>query len=138
MHVVAGGISGAKSSISFATPTVASGRTDKVTIAVKDNSGNPITGLDSSAFGFALAGGSSADKFGRVSATTTPGTCTVVFTGTTAGTASTLTAKARGVTLTTKPTVQVDRRSDQRREVHDQYPNNDRRIRQHQRDDTLG
>ncbi len=115
VHVVAGGISGAKSSIRFATPTVVAGRTDVITIAVMDSSGNPITGLDSSAFGFALAGGRSKGKFGRVAATTTPGAYKVVFTGTTAGTASTLTAKVRGVTLTTKPTVQVDHRSIQRR-----------------------
>ena len=105
--MVAGGISGAKSAISFATPTVASGSTDVITIAVKDNNGNPITGLASSAFSFALAGGKSAGKFGSVSATTTPGTYAVVFTGTKAGTASTLTAKVRGVRLNTKPTVHV-------------------------------
>ena len=107
VQVVAGGISGAKSTISFATPTVASGSTDVITIAVKDVNGNPITGLSSSAFSFSLAGGKSRGKFGSVSATTTPGTYTVVFTGTKVGTASTLTAKVSGVTLTTKPTVHV-------------------------------
>ena len=107
VHVVAGAVSGAKSSISFATATVASGSTDVITIAVKDNDGNAISGLASSAFSFVLAGGTSAGTFGTVSATTTPGIYTVVFTGTTAGTASTLTAKVNGVTLTMKPTVQV-------------------------------
>jgi len=107
VQVVAGGISGAKSAISFATPTVASGSTDVITIAVKDNNSNPITGLASSAFSFALTGGKSAGKFGSVSATTTPGTYTVVFTGTKVGTASTLTAMVSGVTLNTKPTVRV-------------------------------
>ncbi len=107
VHVVAGAISGAKSTISFAMPTVAVGSTDVITIAVKDSNGNPITGLANSAFSFALADGKSRGKFGSVSATTTPGTYTVVFTGTKKGTASTLTAKVSGVTLTTKPTVHV-------------------------------
>jgi hypothetical protein len=100
-------ISPTNSTISFATPTVASGSTDVITIAVKDKNGNPIVGLASSAFSFALAGGKSAGRFGSVSATTSPGTYTVVFTGTTVGTASKLTAKVSGVTLNTKPTVRV-------------------------------
>ena len=105
--VVAGGVSGAKSAIRFATPTVAAGSTDKVTIAVKNNNGNPITGLATSAFRFALARGKSAGTFGSVSATPPPGTYVVVFTGTKPGKASTFTAKVRGVRLDTKPTVRV-------------------------------
>jgi hypothetical protein len=107
VQVIAGGVSGAKSTISLATSTVASGSTDVITVAVKDNNGNPIAGLANGAFSFALAGGVSAGTFGAVSATSTAGTYTVVFTGTTAGTASTLTTKVSGVTLSTQPTVQV-------------------------------
>ncbi len=106
-RVVAGGVSGATSTISFATPTVAVGSTDVITIAVKDKNGNPITGLASTAFSFALAGGKSAGKFGSVTAATTPGTYTVVFTGTKMGSASRLTATVSGVTLNTKPSVRV-------------------------------
>jgi hypothetical protein len=100
-------ISPTNSTVSFASPTVAVGSTDVITIVVKDNNGNPITGLGSSAFRFALSGGKSAGKFGSVSATSTPGTYTVVFTGTKAGTASRLTATVRGVRLNTKPKVLV-------------------------------
>ena len=107
VHVIAGAISGTNSGISFAMPTVALGSTDLVTIAVKDSNGNPITGLPASAFSFKLAGGKSAGNFGGVSAATTPGSYTVVFTGTKIGTASTLTATVNGVTLTARPTVQV-------------------------------
>jgi hypothetical protein len=107
VQVVSGAISGAKSAITFATPTVSTGSTDVFTITVKNNKGNPITGLAGSAFSFRLAGGKSAGKFGSVSATTTPGTYTVVFTGTRAGTASRLTAKVRGIRLRTSPTVHV-------------------------------
>ena len=63
--------------------------------------------MTSSAFSLALAGGTSAGTFGAVAATTTPGMYTATFTGTTAGTASTLTATVSGVALATKPAVQV-------------------------------
>jgi len=137
VQVIAGAISGAKSTISFATPTVASGSTDVITIAVKDKNGNAITGLAGSAFRFALARGTSAGTFGSVSAATTPGTYKVVFTGTTAGTNSTLTAKVSGVTLTTKPTVRVIAGGSSGA-ADDQFRNADRRIWRHRRDDSLG
>jgi hypothetical protein len=100
-------ISGANSTASFATPTVASGNTDTVTIVVKDTMGNAVTGLAGGAFGLSLSGGGSGGTFGAVTATATPGTYTAVFTGTTAGTASTLTVTVSGVTVTTQPTVTV-------------------------------
>ncbi len=100
-------ISGTNSTASFATLSVASGNTDALTIVVKDTSGNAVTGLASSAFTFSLSGGTSAGTFGPVSATATPGTYTTAFTGTTAGTASTLTITVNGVTLSTKPSVSV-------------------------------
>jgi hypothetical protein len=107
VQVIAGGISSTNSKVGFASPTVASGGTDDVTIVVEDNAGNPVSGLASSAFGFALADGTSAGSFGPVEPTTTPGTYTALFTATTAGTASTLTATVSGVTLASAPTVQV-------------------------------
>ncbi len=107
VQVVAGGVSASKSKVSFASSIVASGSTDVITIAVKDNDSNPITGLAGSAFSLALEGGVSAGTFGAAAATTTPGTYTVVFTATTAGSVSTLTTKVSGVTLTTMPTVHV-------------------------------
>jgi hypothetical protein len=107
VHVTSGGVSSANSSVSFASPTVASGNTDLVTIVVKDAAGNAITGLASGAFGFALYGGTSAGSFGAVSESATPGTYTSTFTATTAGSTATLTATVSGVTLNSKPTVQV-------------------------------
>jgi hypothetical protein len=107
VQVIAGGISGANSSASFAAPSVASGNTDTLTIVVKDAAGNAITGLTNSAFGLNLSGGSSGGTFGPVSATATPGTYTAVFTGTTAGTASTLSVTVGGVALASQPTVTV-------------------------------
>ena len=100
-------ISGANSTDSFASPTAVSGNTDLLTIVVKDTTGNAVSGLASSAFNFALSGGTSAGTFGAVAATATPGTYTALFTGTTAGTASTLTTTVNGVTLSTQPTITV-------------------------------
>src|SRR6185312_4966186 len=54
-----------------------------------------------------LAGGGSTGSFGAVIETVTPGTYTTQFTGSLAGSASTLTAKVNSVTLTSQPTVQV-------------------------------
>jgi hypothetical protein len=102
-----GAVSGANSTVSFASSTVTSGSTDTVTVVVKDGSGNAISGLASSAFTFSLSGGTSAGTFSAVSATATPGTYTATFTGTTAGTASTLKATVNGVTLATMPTITV-------------------------------
>jgi hypothetical protein len=107
VQVLANGVSGTNSTVSFAASTVASGKTDKVTIMVKDQAGNAVSGLTSSAFSFSLSGGTSAGTFGTVTETTTKGTYTVVFTGTTAGTASTLTAIVNGVPLAAQPTIKV-------------------------------
>jgi hypothetical protein len=105
--VTAGTVSGANSTASLATPTVASGSTDTLTVVVKDGSGNAISGLTNTAFGFSLSGGTSAGTFGTVTETATKGTYTATITGTTAGTASTLTVTVSGVTLSTKPAVAV-------------------------------
>jgi hypothetical protein len=100
-------VSGSNSTDFFATPTVASGSPDVVTIVVKDTGGNAVTGLAGGAFTLSLAGGTSAGTFGAVTATATAGTYAATFTGTTAGTASSLTVTVTGVTLTSHPTVQV-------------------------------
>jgi hypothetical protein len=105
--VTVGSVSGSTSTVGFVSPSVASGSTDLLTIAVKDAAGNAITGLAISAFGFSLASGASAGTFGTVTETSTKGPYTANFTGTTAGTASTLTTTVNGVKLTGKPTVQV-------------------------------
>ena len=101
--VTAGAISGANSTVRFASPSIASGNTDLVTLVVKDAAGNPISGLSSNAFGFSLMGGTSAGAFGPVIETTTKGTYTATFTATSAGTASTLTTTVSGVSLTSSP-----------------------------------
>src|SRR5262249_20991863 len=84
-----------------------SGNTDTVTILVKDAAGNAIGGLPGSAFSFALAGGTSSGTFATVTQTATLGMYTTIFTGSAAGTASTLTVTVSGVILTTKPTLTV-------------------------------
>jgi hypothetical protein len=110
VQVTPGAVSATKSTASFSSSTVTTGKTVTLTLAVKDASGNPITGLTSSAFSFSLSGGTSAGTFGTVTETSTKGTYTVVLTGTTVGTASTLTVTVNGVTLTNKPTITVKRR----------------------------
>jgi hypothetical protein len=99
-------VSAANSTAGFASPTVASGGADLLTLAVVDTAGNPVTGLASAAFGFSLSGGSKG-AFGPVTGTATPGTYTTSFTGATAGGPSTLAVTVAGVTLTEQPTVQV-------------------------------
>ena len=73
-------IIGANSTVGFASPTAVSGTIDVLIIVVKDTTGNAVSGLASSAFGFALSGGTSAGTFGAVTATATPGTYTASFT----------------------------------------------------------
>ncbi len=107
VQVTAGAVNRSKSTDRFAALTVASGGTVMLTVAVKDAAGNVIGGLDTSAFSFSLAGGSSDGTFGNVSETSRKGTYTVVFTGTTAGTASTVTVTVDGVTLTLTPAIRV-------------------------------
>jgi adhesin/invasin len=107
VEVTAGAVSGAKSWSGFAVSTVALGHADTLTIVVRDAAGNLISGLDTSAFGFSLSGGTSDGGFGNVSETTTKGKYTVVFTGATAGTTSTLTITVEGVILTVKPAIRV-------------------------------
>src|SRR5262249_3555524 len=95
------------STVSFATSMVTSGLTDLLTLVVKDGSGNAVTGLTSSAFGFSLSGGTSAGTFGTVTETATKGTYTTTFTASTVGTPNILTATVSGVILNTKPTITV-------------------------------
>src|SRR5262249_16387478 len=92
---------------SFASSGNVSGSGDVVTIIVKDTSNTAVTGLASGAFSFALSGGTSAGTFGPVTETATPGTYTTTFNGTTAGTASSLTATVAGVALSNHPTITV-------------------------------
>ncbi|HEV3440456.1 MAG TPA: IPT/TIG domain-containing protein [Gemmata sp.] len=105
--VKAGAVSGTVSTVILASPTVATGLTDKVTISVKDAAGNAVGRLTSNAFLFDLSGGTSTGTFGTVTATTTPGVYTVLLKGGNAGTAGTLTVEVDGISLTTKPTIQV-------------------------------
>jgi hypothetical protein len=107
IRVVAGAVSAAGSSASFVTPTVVSGKLDRLTLVVLDDAGNPVTGLGSTAFSFGLSGGASAGTVGPVVETTTKGTYTANFTGTTAGTPSALSATVNGVSLATQPAIAV-------------------------------
>jgi hypothetical protein len=105
--VTPGPVSGTKSTVGFASSTVASGNTDVVTLLVEDGAGNAISGLANGAFALGLSGGTSSGSFSAVSETTTAGTYTATFTGATAGTVATLTATVNGVTLAGHPTLTV-------------------------------
>jgi hypothetical protein len=97
-----------KSTVSFASPTVALGSTDLVTLTVRDTAGNTVTGLLAADFSLGLSGGTSTGTFGSVSETSTPGTYQATFTGVRAGTAATLTATIDGVAVTSAlPTITV-------------------------------
>jgi hypothetical protein len=100
-------VSGSKSSASFATATVALGLTDTLTIVVADGSSMAISGLGNSDFVFSLSGGTSSGTFGAVTESATKGTYTTSFSGTTVGTADTLTVKVTGVALSTTPSITV-------------------------------
>jgi hypothetical protein len=100
-------INGSNSTANLAVAIVALGIPDTLTINVVDTAGNAVGGLASSAFGMALAGGSSTGTFGAVTETTTRGTYTASFTGTTAGTAESLTVSVNGITLGSHPSITV-------------------------------
>jgi hypothetical protein len=100
-------ISSVNSTDSFAAPSLGLGMTDLLTILVKDTTGTVVSGLPSSAFSFALSGGTSNGSFGPVSETSTPGTYTTTFTSTQAGTLSHLTTTVNGVTLNAQPSIVV-------------------------------
>jgi len=105
--VLKGGVDPNNCTVSFATSALASGTTDKVTIIAEDAGGNPLGGLASTAFVLSLSGGTSTGVLSAVTPTTTLGTYTATLTGVKAGTATSLTLKINGLTITAKPTVQV-------------------------------
>jgi adhesin/invasin len=105
VKVTPGSVSGSTSKAAFAAASVAIGKTDTVTLSVKDAAGNAIAGILSSDFVLSLTGGTTDGTFGTVKPTATAGVYTVVFTPTVAGTASTLNAQVAGVTLTAQPKV---------------------------------
>jgi hypothetical protein len=55
--VTTGVVSGVNSTLSFATPTVASGNIDTLTIVVRDGASNAVSGLTNGALSFSLSGG---------------------------------------------------------------------------------
>jgi len=104
--VTPGGASTSQSTVSVSAGTVASGATVTLTLQAKDASGANLTsgGL---AVGFTASGGSST---GAIGATTDhgDGTYTAVFTGATAGSATTVHATIGGAAVTsTLPTITV-------------------------------
>jgi hypothetical protein len=105
--VTPGAPSSSRSTVSLASGTVAAGSNDLVTIVVKDESGNAVTGLSPDDFAFALAGGQSSGVFGTVSETSTKGTYTAEFTGGTAGTTSSVTVTVNNVLLASSPQLTV-------------------------------
>ncbi len=107
IQVNPGILNGAISTVSFATPTVASGTTDILTITLRDANGNAISGIKNSSFVFLALGGTSTGTLGPVTATATPGTYSAVFTGILAGTPKGLGLKVNGIPIASHPTVQV-------------------------------
>jgi hypothetical protein len=105
--VTPGAVSATRSTVHLAHKVIASGKTDTVTITVKDAVGNAVSGLTSGDFAFGLSGGGAAGTFGSVTETARKGTYTALFTGTTAGSASALTTTIDGVTLSAQPTIAV-------------------------------
>ncbi len=105
--VTPGGIDGGMSTANFANATDASGKTDLVTIVVKDSAGNGIPGLTNGSFNLSLSGGTSTGTFGVVTGSSTPGVYTANFTGALAGTASTLTVNVNGIQIASQPLVTV-------------------------------
>jgi hypothetical protein len=101
-----GGVSTSRSTVSVSAATVASGGTVTLTLQAKDASGNNLTsgGLT---VGFTASGGTSTGAIGPTS-DHGDGTYTAVFTGGTAGTATTIHATIGGAAVTsTPPTVTV-------------------------------
>jgi hypothetical protein len=94
-------------SVQFASPQVASGATDAVTIQVDSLAGKPLTDLTSAAFDFNLTGGTSTGSFSAVAETATPGVYAANFTGILGGTSTSLALSIDGVAITPQPTVQV-------------------------------
>ena len=107
LTVTPGPVNSAKSTVSVASPTVAVGATDTITITVEDAAGNPITGLSSSAVTFKLSGGTSQGIFGILKPTKTPGVYIVAFKAVTPGSACNLDVAVNGVALDTEPEIQV-------------------------------
>ncbi len=107
IEVTPGAVSGTKSKVTVAAASLKAGKTEVVTIKVKDTAGNTIPDLLAADFSFALSVGTSLASFGTVTPTSTPGTYHVVMTGVTAGTAAELMVEVNGVTITTQPKVTV-------------------------------
>ena len=101
-------VSGPNSAVTVSSSTAASGRTDTVTIVLKDANHIDISGLPSSDFALAFAGGKSTGSFGTVTETVTPGTYTVLLTGIKSGSASTVTVRVDGILLKAEPKVTVE------------------------------
>jgi hypothetical protein len=92
---------------SFSVSSIQSGTTDTLELVVKDAAGNAITGLTKASLALTLLNGTSKGTFGGLIATSTPGIYTMAFTGSIAGTATTVNLAIGGVQLSSQPTVQV-------------------------------
>jgi hypothetical protein len=97
VQVTPGAASVSRTSVSLASPTVAVGKTDRITIAVRDSAGNAVTKLTSGDFLLSYAGGSGSGTFGPLEATKRPGVYVVTFTGATAGTGGRVEVSIAGV-----------------------------------------
>jgi len=106
IQVVPGNVS-ASSQFHFATALTKNGKNDVVTVIVRDDAGNLITGLVSGDFVFDFTEGTSSGSFGTVTETKTHGVYEVIFTGTQVGNATTVSLAIDGVLLTQKPKIRV-------------------------------
>ncbi|HEV3383304.1 MAG TPA: invasin domain 3-containing protein, partial [Gemmata sp.] len=107
VQVTPGAASDVKSIIGLASSSIVSGKSELISLVVKDAAGNPIDGLTSGDFDINLSGGQSGGIFGTVSETLVPGHYTVEFTGTSAGTASILTVAIDNVLHDAEPKLTV-------------------------------
>jgi cyclophilin family peptidyl-prolyl cis-trans isomerase len=103
--------SGTTSTVAVSPASIPSGSTTTVTVTAEDASGNRVTGLAASDIALALgsaASGTSQGTFNAASFTAVGnGVYTETFTGTSVGTANTITATIDNTLLTTTPSITV-------------------------------
>jgi hypothetical protein len=98
------------STVTPATTSTNSGVDDILTIVVKDDANNAVSGLLRPAFLLRTQGGTSTGTFALTvtESSTTPGTYTLAFKGEKAGTPTTIITNVNGTELNSKPTIQVN------------------------------
>src|SRR6202035_2842493 len=107
VSVIPGAADSDATTLLLASPTVAFGTTDVLTIVARDAAGNLVGDLKSSDFTTEIAAGTSTVTFNQVSQTTKLGTYTAILTGVTAGDPSEFSVAIDGLEVADGPMVQV-------------------------------